>query len=548
MLPALEPEIMPAQGSRVDLGIAEALKLLRQAGVRGGEVVLLTDHDGGARARSAAAELRQAGHRLAIIGVGTPEGASVPGVRTSRGAVIAQLPEGKLRSLARHGGGAYARTSADDTDLRRVLMSGERGGVRADQDPRQAEVWKELGPWLALALLPVAALGFRRGWLLLPALVALNLGAVTPAPVAAADAEVGERAASAEAGLGQRWRDLWARRDQQAAGALAGGDYRRALQLADDPARSGAARYRLGDFETAAETFAAGDSADDHYNRGNALARAGRLEDALAAYDAALARDPGMADALHNRNEVEEALRRETPPQHQQQDQQSGEGGEQSDTDSQQQADGGQSGEQSTDQSANQSANQAAGDGADSGQDRMSEDDQAGSAGDGADDRGDVGQQADADQPGGEDGQEPPTAGEDGRSGETAEADAEPDTAGAGAGGEDDGAEQQESSAADAAARRASEERAAADYRDAAAAAEADGEGDAAQAGGNGPSGDSASAASDLPPDAAELERRRAADQWLRRIPDDPAGLLRRKFLYQYRMRAGGPGTAEDPW
>ena len=37
-----------------------------------------------------------------------------------------------------------------------------------------------------------------------------------------------------------------------------------------------------------------------------------------------------------------------------------------------------------------------------------------------------------------------------------------------------------------------------------------------------------------------------AADQWLPRIPDDPGGLLRRKFLYQYRQRAqqaGGDGA-----
>ena len=38
-------------------------------------------------------------------------------------------------------------------------------------------------------------------------------------------------------------------------------------------------------------------------------------------------------------------------------------------------------------------------------------------------------------------------------------------------------------------------------------------------------------------------EEQLAADQWLRRIPDDPGGLLRRKFLYQYRQRAQQPGS-----
>ncbi|VAW96337.1 Aerotolerance protein BatB / Aerotolerance protein BatC, partial [hydrothermal vent metagenome] len=44
-------------------------------------------------------------------------------------------------------------------------------------------------------------------------------------------------------------------------------------------------------------------------------------------------------------------------------------------------------------------------------------------------------------------------------------------------------------------------------------------------------------------------EEQMAAEQWLRRIPDDPGGLLRRKFLYQYQQRAQREGTgSEQPW
>ena len=40
-----------------------------------------------------------------------------------------------------------------------------------------------------------------------------------------------------------------------------------------------------------------------------------------------------------------------------------------------------------------------------------------------------------------------------------------------------------------------------------------------------------------------------AAEQWLRRIPDDPGGLLRRKFQYQYQQRAQREGTGSaQPW
>ena len=46
---------------------------------------------------------------------------------------------------------------------------------------------------------------------------------------------------------------------------------------------------------------------------------------------------------------------------------------------------------------------------------------------------------------------------------------------------------------------------------------------------------------------ALSEEERMAAQQWLRRIPDDPGGLLRRKFLYQYRQR-GGQNAGGQGW
>ena len=38
-----------------------------------------------------------------------------------------------------------------------------------------------------------------------------------------------------------------------------------------------------------------------------------------------------------------------------------------------------------------------------------------------------------------------------------------------------------------------------------------------------------------------------AANQWLRKIPDDPGGLLRRKFIYQYKER-GSSATELNQW
>ena len=44
-----------------------------------------------------------------------------------------------------------------------------------------------------------------------------------------------------------------------------------------------------------------------------------------------------------------------------------------------------------------------------------------------------------------------------------------------------------------------------------------------------------------------DAEARQAMEQWMRRIPDDPGGLLRRKFALEHRRR-GGAGAAGAAW
>ncbi len=46
--------------------------------------------------------------------------------------------------------------------------------------------------------------------------------------------------------------------------------------------------------------------------------------------------------------------------------------------------------------------------------------------------------------------------------------------------------------------------------------------------------------------DPQQREQEQATEQWLRRIPDDPSGLWRRKFQYQYQQR--GAQTRGDEW
>ena len=45
-----------------------------------------------------------------------------------------------------------------------------------------------------------------------------------------------------------------------------------------------------------------------------------------------------------------------------------------------------------------------------------------------------------------------------------------------------------------------------------------------------------------------DTEQTLATEQWLRQIPDDPGGLWRRKFLYQYRQREAPQTESDEPW
>ena len=48
--------------------------------------------------------------------------------------------------------------------------------------------------------------------------------------------------------------------------------------------------------------------------------------------------------------------------------------------------------------------------------------------------------------------------------------------------------------------------------------------------------------------DPATAEKLRATEQWLEQIPDDPAGLLKRKFELQYKQMYGDKPNEGDPW
>jgi Ca-activated chloride channel family protein len=97
------------------------------------------------------------------------------------------------------------------------------------------------------------------------------------------------------------WAGLWFTTDQQGGRQFARGEFLKAAQTFHDPMWQGTAFYRAGEFEKAAQSFARRDTAEAHYNQGNAWLMRGKYKTAIACYERALEKQPDWKEASENR-------------------------------------------------------------------------------------------------------------------------------------------------------------------------------------------------------------------------------------------------------
>ncbi len=443
MLNVLDPVIMPATGNRADLAVARAKELLQQGAPGEGRILLITDNINDRYTGTIRDTLSGTGYALNTLVVGTEEGGPIPlarrgFIRENDDIVISRATPQALSQLADSTGGRSHELTLDDTDIHSLNLSPkDSDDWQESEEGLTVSRWQDDGYWLLWLALPLVLLGWRRGAFSALALILLP---VWPQPAAAIS-----------------WDELWQREDQRAPELIEKSPEAAARQM-EDPEWRGSALYRSGQFEGAAQAFARSQGPRASYNRGNALARAGKLQEALAAYDAALEQAPDMEDARHNRKIVEELLNQ------QQQDQEGGQQGS-SDSSSNEENQGNQQ-QSRQNQEGNGESESSSGSGNNQQDPRNSQ--TASGNEDSANNQGDEQNQ-----------QEP---------------------------GEQGNPEQ----------------------------ASGEGESPAGQA--------------QAPAPISETPLTQSQEQWLRRVPDNPGGLLQRKFLQQYQQRQTPSDEGDTPW
>lgn len=267
-LDALSPQVMPRDGAAAAAALAAAIAML-DADPGAGTVVFVTPSVPATEASAFAAVARASRHATLILSTGPGPFDGAPGA-----AVISPTPDTEdVATIAARAQRHFAVAPSDDPTMR----------------------WRDAGPWVALLLVPIAALFARRGFLA-AMLVLLALGA--------------RPALAGEGDLGWFWR-LWLTSDQRAQILLDRGEASRAAALFTDPMRRGVALYRAGDYEGAAAAFAQSATAEAQYDRGNAfMMRPQGWNDAIPAYDRALQLRPDFSEAQQNRS-IAEAFRRQ---------------------------------------------------------------------------------------------------------------------------------------------------------------------------------------------------------------------------------------------
>jgi Ca-activated chloride channel family protein len=254
LLPEVERKIMPANGDRLDRAIDMAVERMQKIGYTKGNVIVITADVGERfdRALQSAEAAHQKGFDVNVIKVSGTD-------------------NDKLQMVAQKGGGVYLNYNQDYAPLSHKVN--DLYAKELNESKNMQETWLDFGYYLFWLPALLLLYYYRRGVIVVLLLCLF----------------------CTEAYAGWFLND-----NQEAMRYFKRGQYNKATQMFKSPQWRGAAAYKGGDFATALREFSQFDDVTSLYNQGNALAKSGKIDEAIAKYEEVLKQQPDFEDAKFN--------------------------------------------------------------------------------------------------------------------------------------------------------------------------------------------------------------------------------------------------------
>lgn len=273
---ALRTNEMPLPGNNTAL-LIKYIDTLMNPVLAPSNILLFTDEITAADAALFTNYINSSVHHLEILLMSSPAGANVPGFPQ----VTSRQDESVLQSFAAAPRIRVNRLTLDTTDVGGIAER-IRKHLIFEKDTRTDEkAWDDMG---YLVIAPVALLlllWFRKGWAIQWCLLPLVL-------------------LPAACSVNSREADWWYTKNYQGQVLYKEKTYAQAAERFTDLTHKAAAAYKAGDYEAAAALFALDSSAAGQYNRGLALAKLGRYDDAMNAFTDAASLDPSLKNKAGN--------------------------------------------------------------------------------------------------------------------------------------------------------------------------------------------------------------------------------------------------------
>ncbi len=307
-LAPVTPFIMPAMGNHPELAMQKTKEQIENMGITDAHLLWITDDIAKASVSKLKSNIPNAISKT-IIAIGTAEGKPIPlpndqGFLTQEGKiVIVPMNEVQISDIAKSIG--FKVLPLNSSPSPQLLEN-----IEARTSDQRG--YKDLGFWL---LIPIAAILL---W------VARRQASIAIMPLLLITLNLAAMPKQANAN------DLFLNKDQKAYQALINNNPDRAIELSDNQSIMAQALFDQQQYQKSADEFLLIENQDALYNAGNALAHAGKLEEAIDAYDQALAmgehklakKNKSLIEDYLKQQESSEQNRKEESDEKQQQQQQ----------------------------------------------------------------------------------------------------------------------------------------------------------------------------------------------------------------------------------